>query len=70
MPNESPNSFVAKVYDTINDEWRPLYKAPDATDAVQGDVYLSDDINSTLSADTGMTAATPAAVKARANAVG
>ena len=64
MPNESPNSFVAKVYDAINDEWRPLYKAPDATDAVQGDVYLSDDIDSTLSADTGMTAATPAAVKA------
>lgn len=64
MPNESPNSFVAKVYDTINDEWRPLYKAPDATDTVQGDVYLSDATDSTLSADTGMTAATPAAVKA------
>lgn len=64
MPNESPNSFVARVYDTLHQEWRPLYQAPDSTDAVQGDVYLSDSVNSTLNAATGMTAATPAAVKA------
>lgn len=64
MPNESPNSFVAKVYDALHQEWRPLYQAPDATDTVQGDVYLSDSVNSTLNAATGMTAATPAAVKA------
>lgn len=64
MPNESPNSFVARVYDALHQEWRPLYQAPDSTDAVQGDVYLSDSVNSTLNAATGMTAATPAAVKA------
>lgn len=63
MPNESPNGFIAKVYDPLNQEWRPLYKAPDATDSVKGDVLLSDAVNSTLNAATGMTAATPAAVK-------
>ena len=64
MPNESPNGFTARVYDPLNQEWRPIYQAPDATNVVQGDVYLSDSVSSTLNAATGMTAATPAAVKA------
>lgn len=64
MPNESPNGFTARVYDPLNQEWRPIYQAPDATNAVQGDVFLSDAVDSTLNAATGMTAATPAAVKA------
>lgn len=64
MPNESPNGFTARVYDPLNQEWRPIYQAPDATNTVQGDVFLSDAVDSTLNAATGMTAATPAAVKA------
>lgn len=66
MPNGTDKklNFVAKVYDPIAKEFRPIYIAPDATDKVQGDVKLSDATNSTLNAATGMTAATPAAVKA------
>lgn len=65
MPNDKStrNSFVARVWDDLHAEWRPIYQAPDATDLQQGEVYLSDAINSTLNAKTGMTAATPAAVK-------
>lgn len=74
MPNGADKklNFVAKVYDpnyidpltSKKGGFRPIYIAPDATDKVQGDVKLSDDTNSTLNAATGMTAATPAAVKA------
>lgn len=74
MPNGADKklNFVAKVYDpnyidpltSKKGGFRPIYIAPDATDKVQGDVKLSDDTNSTLKAATGMTAATPAAVKA------
>lgn len=66
MPNGTDKklNFVAKVYDPIAKEFKPIYIAPDATDKVQGDVKLSDATNSTLNAATGMTAATPAAVKA------
>lgn len=66
MPNGADKklNFVAKVYDPIAKEFKPIYIAPDATDKVQGDVKLSDATNSTLNAAEGMTAATPAAVKA------
>lgn len=66
MPNGADKklNFVAKVYDPTAKEFKPIYIAPDATDKVQGDVKLSDATNSTLNAATGMTAATPAAVKA------
>ena len=66
MPNGADKklNFVAKVYDPVAKEFKPIYIAPDATDKVQGDVKLSDATNSTLNAATGMTAATPAAVKA------
>lgn len=73
MPNGADKklNFVAKVYDpkyvdpltSKKGGFRPIYIAPDATDKVQGDVKLSDDTDSTLNAATGMTAATPAAVK-------
>lgn len=66
MPNGADRklNFVAKVYDPTAKEFKPIYIAPDATDKVQGDVKLSDATNSTLNAAEGMTAATPAAVKA------
>ena len=66
MPNGADKklNFVAKVYDPTAKEFKPIYIAPDATDKVQGDVKLSDATNSTLNAAEGMTAATPAAVKA------
>ena len=73
MPNGADKklNFVAKVYDpnyvdpltSKKGGFRPIYIAPDATDKVQGDVKLSDDTDSTLDAATGMTAATPAAIK-------
>ena len=66
MPNGADKklNFVAKVYDPAAKEFKPIYIAPDATDKVQGDVKLSDATDSTLNAAEGMTAATPAAVKA------
>ena len=65
MPNGADKklNFVAKVYDPVAKEFKPIYIAPDATDKVQGDVKLSDATDSTLNAAEGMTAATPAAVK-------
>lgn len=65
MPNgaDKLNHFVAKVWDATSKTYRPIYVAPDATDKVQGDVKLSDAVNSTADAATGMTAATPKAVK-------
>ena len=69
-PNEGKVlNFVARVYDPSAEEdptygkYRPIYIAPDATDKVQGDVKLSDAIDSELNAEEGMTAATPIAVK-------
>jgi hypothetical protein len=70
VPNENKQlNFTLKVYDKVNKQYRPVYVAPDATDYVQGDVKLSDLIESTdtlnindLNAENGMTAATPKAV--------
>ena len=65
MPNENKRlNFVAKVKDPIDGKFKPIYMAPDATDKIQGDVKLSDATNGTANAASGMTAATPAAVKA------
>lgn len=74
MAKGSPNgpdkilNGVLKVFDPKADNgngaYRPAYIAPDATDTVQGDVLLSDAVNSNDDAATGITAATPKAVKA------
>lgn len=62
-------NFVAKVWDDKAQDYKPLYIAPDATDEVRGDVYLSDAVDGTENAETGVTAATPAAVKKAYDAV-
>lgn len=64
-PNDASKklNFVAKVYDPKAKAYRPIYILPDATDNVQGGVYLSDEINATDNAATGVVAATPKAVK-------
>ena len=66
MPNGEDKrlNFTFKIWDAQANAYRPVYIAPDGTDIVQGDVKLSDATNSTLNAASGMTAATPAAVKA------
>lgn len=66
MPNGEDKrlNFTLKIWDAQANAYRPVYIAPDGTDTVQGDVKLSDATNSTLDAASGMTAATPAAVKA------
>lgn len=66
MPNGADKklNFTLKVYDKVSQKYRPVYIAPDGTDTVQGDVKLSDSTQSILDAASGMTAATPAAVKA------
>lgn len=56
---ESTPKFLDK-----DGSYKPFYIAPDATDKKRGDVFLSDATNSSDSAATGVTAATPAAVKA------
>lgn len=65
MPNGADKKlhFIPKVFDDVREEWVPFYIAPDATDTVQGDTRLSDSVSSTLDAATGMTAASPKAVK-------
>lgn len=65
-PNDSTmkNNFVAKVYDPTLKTYRPIYVAPDATNNKRGEVWLSDAIDATNSAATGVVAATPKAVKA------
>lgn len=69
MPKGNPNAGdkkvngILKVYDPIAKAYRPSYIAPDATATVQGDVLLSDSVTSTDNAATGITAATPKAVK-------
>lgn len=72
MPNgkDKQLNFTLKVWDAAAGAYRPVYIAPDATDKVQGDVKLSDATNSTANAASGMTAATPAAVKAVADIAG
>lgn len=69
MPNGEDKrlNFTLKIWDAQANAYRPVYIAPDSTDKVQGDVKLSDATNSTLNAASGMTAATPAAVKAVAD---
>lgn len=66
MPNGEDKrlNFTFKIWDAQANAYRPVYIAPDGTDTVQGDVKLSDATDSTLNAASGMTAATPAAVKA------
>lgn len=66
MPNGEDKrlNFTLKIWDAQANAYRPVYIAPDGTDTVQGDVKLSDATDSTLNAASGMTAATPAAVKA------
>lgn len=63
-PNDESRklNFVPKVYDPVAKDYKPLYIAPEATDSVLGDVYLSDAIDSTADAKTQITAATPKAV--------
>lgn len=63
-------NFVAKVWDKVDKTFKPIYIAPDATATVRGDVWLSDAIDGTdgktediCTAATGVTAATPKAVK-------
>lgn len=65
-PNDSTmkNNFIAKVYDPTLKTYRPIYVAPDATNNKRGEVWLSDAIDATDSAATGVVAATPKAVKA------
>lgn len=69
MPNGEDKrlNFTLKIWDAQANAYRPVYIAPDGTDTVQGDVKLSDATDSTLNAASGMTAATPAAVKAVAD---
>ena len=64
-PNDSSrkNNFIAKVWDDVRKEYRPIYEAPEATSTVLGDVYLSDSVTSSDGAAKGVTAATPLAVK-------
>lgn len=65
-PNDKSKllNFVAKVYDPVAKTYKPIYELPDATDQVYGGVRLSDATDSTSSAATGVTAASPAAVNA------
>ena len=64
-PNDASKklNFVAKVYDPTAKAYRPIYILPDATDKVQGGVYLSDSVSASDAAATGVVAATPKAVK-------
>lgn len=64
MPNSEDKklNFVAKAFDPVTQDYRPIYIAPDGTDTVQGDVFLSDEIDETKTAAEGMTAITPAGV--------
>lgn len=64
-PNDATKllNFVAKVYDPKARAWKPVYELPDATNQVHGGVYLSDAVNETSDAATGVVAATPKAVK-------
>lgn len=69
MPNGDGKklNFTFKVWDEKANDYRPVYIAPDGTDTVQGDVLLSDATDSELDAASGMTAASPKAVKAVAD---
>ena len=67
-PNQNQPNFDVLVWDDKAKDYKPVYTAPDATNAVKGDVLLSDATNSISDAATGMTAATPKAVKAVADA--
>lgn len=65
MPNgeDKKLNFVAKVLDPVTNTYRPIYIAPDATNDIQGDVFLTDSIAGSEDAATGMKAVTPKAVK-------
>lgn len=61
-PNQDFPPFVTKT--KKDDAVYPLYTPYDATDTVQGSVWLTDDVeNSGRNAENGMTAATPEGVK-------
>lgn len=64
MPNgeDKKLNFIPKILDPVTKTYRPIYIAPDATDRVQGDVFLSDEPDEDLDAATGMTAVTPRAL--------
>ncbi len=63
-PNDESlrESVQINIYDDNAQKLKPLYIAPDATDQIRGDVYLTDTINNELDATTGVTAITPKAV--------
>lgn len=61
-PDKKMNGTL-KIFDPVDKVYKPAYIAPDATDTVYGDVLLSDATNGTEDAATGVTAATPKAVK-------
>lgn len=61
-PNENLTSQVPKVWNG-HDAWENLVVFPEATNEIQGDVWLSDSVESDEDAATGITAATPKAVK-------
>lgn len=65
MPNGEDKrlNFVAKVLDPVTNTYRPIYIAPDATNDIQGDVFLTDSIAGSEDAAIGMKAVTPKAVK-------
>lgn len=71
MPNgeDKKLNFIPKVLDPVTKTYRPIYIAPDATDKVQGDVFLTDEVNDDLDAATGMTAVTPKALSKFAETV-
>ncbi len=60
-PNTGLTSQVPKVWN--GEKWENLVVFPEATNEVQGDVWLSDAVDSEENAEIGMTAATPLAVK-------
>ena len=64
-PNDESmkNHFIAKVWDPVDQEYKPLYILPDATDEVKGGVYLTDELTDD-SAAIGVTAITPQGVNA------
>lgn len=70
-PNDSSMNvgFVAKVLDPLTQTYKPIYTAPDATNSVRGEVYLSDVFDSdgnfidSSNAATGVTAVAPIALK-------
>lgn len=55
-------NYVVKVWDQVAEKYRPIYIAPDSTDEVRGDVYLTDTPNEEDTAALGVTAISPKGV--------